>query len=205
MQKYRNIMISKRQFFQIAHTLLSLWPLYMNVVESVLFFWVKRVAGEIYLASPLLWWCCTEGHGRPSAALPWPMRLQRPRSAADALALACPITLPPVCEHIPAGGLEGCGGLDAGRGKNPAPRLLRNAAGLATCSHIPSNTINQVTGISLISYWGEQPEKLRWRSWPRNFGHGPSLCGHQASMSRFLCCHHRHFHFYSYSFCLPRV
>lgn len=53
--------------------------------------------------------------------------------------------------------------------------------------HIPSNTINQVTGISLISYWGEQPEKLHSRSWPRKFGRGPALCGHQASMGRFLC------------------
>lgn len=139
------------------------------------------------------------GAGRPSAALPWPMCQQRPRPAAVALALPAPrlalklfhekvlaCHLPRVCVHISAGGAAGCGGLDAQRG------LLSVCCEVQLARphvHTASNTINQVTGNSLISYWGKQPGKLslHMQSWPRKFGHGSPLCGHQASMDRFSC------------------
>lgn len=60
------------------------------------------------------------------------------------------ITLLLGCEHIAAGGPGGQGGEAL-----PCKTQLVPAAR----SHTPSSAINQVAGISLISYRGEQPEK----------------------------------------------
>lgn len=183
MQESRHIKMSSKKanfsnYMHFAHTVGYTYE--CSWMFSV--FQLKGYRGNILgIASPLV----HRGAGRPSAGLPWPMCLQRPRSAADALALAC---------LSPSSGLwtyfcrwcRRVGWLGRTERQSPALGLLRNAAGPTTRSHTASNTINQVSGISLISYWGEQPEKLHTQSWPRKVGRGPALCGHQASLSRFL-------------------
>lgn len=132
------------------------------------------------------------GAARPSAASPWPMCLLRPHSAADALALAC---LSPDglwtyfcwwCRRVRC--------LGHTERRRAAPSLLWNAAGPTT--HTASNAINQATGISLISFWGGQPEKLHKQSWPRKLASfmWPSGFNEQVPL---LCCLQCQFHFYS--------
>lgn len=76
---------------------------------SRVFLVFQMTLGEAYLASPLLWWCCTKGlvghlqschdlcvcRGLIQQQMPLPLLLYHP---------------PPVCEHIASGGVEGQGG-----------------------------------------------------------------------------------------------
>lgn len=112
-------------------------------------------------------------------------------------------TLPPVCEHIPAGGLEGCGGLDARRGKIRLPVCCETQlARPHPKQHNQSshwNFINFILGRAARETTLAELAKKIWTwpcfMWPSGFNGQVSL----------LCCHQRHFHFYSYSFCLPSV
>lgn len=137
------------------------------------------------------------------------MSQQRPWPAEAALARSTPLKLfhekvlahhPPwVCVEISAGGIARRGGSDAQRGKV----LLSGCCEVQLArphAHTASNTINQVTGSSLISYGGKQPETQptqaelakkiwQWMSfvWPSGFNEQVFL----------LCCFQCQIIFYS--------
>lgn len=68
------------------------------------------------------------------------------------------------------------------------PSAARRSWFPAAHSHQPSGAINQLGGISLICYRGEQPEKASAHRRPRKSGHGAASCGRRASARRPLCC-----------------
>lgn len=140
-----------------------------------------RLAEETFLASPAARRCPTEGtlgHLQPRPACP-----RRLRSVADTLAFISPsLAEAGSCEHIAAGGPGGQGGQAL-----PSFRCETQLVP-ATRSHQPNGAINQVGGISLICYRGEQPEKASAHCRPRKSGHGAASCGRRASARRPLCC-----------------
>lgn len=160
---------------------------FAHTVGSYICMWLsQRVMREIFLALPLL--RCSEGplgHLQPrhDLCVCWGLVRQQMPSPL-------PAYHPTVCEHISAGGVEGRGVSDTQRGEE----LLWNAAGSTT--HTASNAINQATGISLISFWGGQPENLHKQSWPRKLASfmWPSGFSEQVPL---LCCLQCQFHFYS--------
>lgn len=103
----------------------------------------------------------------------------------------------PGCEHIVAGGLGGQGGEAL-----PSFRCRMQLVAAAR-SHTPSSAINQVAGISLISYRGEQAEEAGEHCWPRKSGHGTASRGRGGFGAKAPLLIQRQFHFYSSSFRLP--